>query len=379
MSAAPSVAPATALPRTPRAFAGLRVPAAHLALAVLLGLAWGLANTLGWWLAHGSAAPARMAAHFVLEATLPLLLLAAGLAAADRAAQARPRGVAPYVAAVVVAAFGGELLFRVLAPLVGLATCACTMDEWPPVSRVANMLPDSLVICGFVAVGYRYRQRAGERVARVRAAELERARLVRQAQESRLQAMQACIEPQFLFDTLAGVLRLHAADPPTATRLLDHLIVYLRAALPHLGQTTSTVAKECELATAWLDILRSRGNGRPAFDVAVDATARDAHLPPMLLLPLLGAAVAAVGTGDTGADRVGIAVDVAGATLRIALTATGAVRQPAGAGADPVAGVQQRLHALYGGAARLTVGTDVDGAFRLAMELPHEDTDGDRR
>jgi LytS/YehU family sensor histidine kinase len=99
----------------------------------------------------------------------------------------------------------------------------------------------------------------------------------------------------------------------------------------------------------------------------------------MLLLPLLGAAVVAVGTGDTGADRVGLAVDVAGATLRIVLTATGAVRPPAGAGADPVAGVQHRLHALYGGAARLTVGADADGAFRLAMELPHEGTDGHRR
>ncbi|MFO1314496.1 MAG: histidine kinase [Burkholderiales bacterium] len=379
MNAAPSVSPATALPGVPRRVAGVRVPAAHVALAVLLGVAWGLANALGWWLAHGSAAPARMAAHFVLEATLPLLLLAVGLAVADRAAPARPRGVAPYVAAVAAAALGGELLFRVLGPLVGLGPCACTMDEWPPVSRVANMLPDSLVICGFVAVGYRYRNRAGERLARVRAAELERARLVRQAQESRLQAMQACIEPQFLFDTLADVLRLHASDPPTATRLLDHLIVYLRAALPHLGRTTSTVAKECELATAYLDILRARGNGRPAFAVEVDAAARAARLPPMLLLPLLGAAVAAARQDGEAAGRVELSVDIEGATLRIEVTATGAVRTPAGAGDDPVAGVQQRLRALYGGAARLTVGAGADGAFRLAMELPHEDTDGDRR
>src|SRR5690606_7880580 len=119
-------------------------------------------------------------AHFVLEATLPLVVLAAGIAAADRVTPNRPHRVAPYAAAAIGAAVAGELLFRLVAPLVGLGACACTMDDWPPASRTANMLPDSIIICGFVTIGYRYRRRAGERVARVRAAELTRARLTRE-------------------------------------------------------------------------------------------------------------------------------------------------------------------------------------------------------
>lgn len=362
-----------------RPAAGLHVPAAHVGLALLGGAAWGLANALGWWLAHGSGAPARTAAHFVLEATLPLLLLAAGLAVADRATHAHPRRIAPYAAAVVFAAIGGELLFRALGPLVGLGSCACTMDQWPVVSRVANMLPDSLIICGFVTIGYRYRRRAGERVARVRAAELERARLTRETQASRLQAMQACIEPQFLFDTLADALRLHGTEPLTATRLLDHLIVYLRAALPHLQQTTSTVARECELATAYLDILRVRGDGRPAFDVAVDAAVRDARLPPMLLLPLLGYAVAATRHDGAPAEAVEMRAAADGPRLAITLTVAGPARAPAGDAGDAVASVQQRLRALYGTAAKLATGVTATGALRITMELPDEGADGDRR
>ena len=63
---------------------------------------------------------------------------------------------------------------------------------------------------------------------------LDRARIERQTQESRLQAMQATIEPEFLFDTLAHVESLQASDPKGAARMLDDLIVYLRAALPQL-------------------------------------------------------------------------------------------------------------------------------------------------
>ncbi|MBK9114249.1 MAG: histidine kinase [Betaproteobacteria bacterium] len=378
MSASPPSAAAIAAASGPPA-TRLAVPAAHVGLAVLAGAAWGLANTTGWWLAHGGNAPARMAAHFVAEATLPLLLLAVLLAVADRATRAHPHRAGPYAAAAVGAAVGGELLFRMLGPLLGLGACHCTMDQWPVVSRVANMLPDSLIICGFVTIGYRYRRRAGERVARVRAAELERARLTREAQASRLQAMQACIEPQFLFDTLADALRLHGTEPVTATRLLDHLIVYLRAALPHLKQTTSTVARECELAGAYLDILRTRGGGRPAFDVAVDAAVRDARLPPMLLLPLLGYAAAATGHDGAPAEAVEMRAAADGPRLAITLTVAGPARAPAGDAGDAVASVQQRLRALYGTAAKLATGVTATGALRITMELPDEGADGDRR
>ena len=103
------------------------------------------------------------------------------------------------------------------------------------------MLPDSLLICRFITAGYRYRRRrSSQRLARLNARELERAQLVRRTQESRLQAMQACIEPQFLFDTLAAVERIHASDPADGGAPIDELIIYLRAALPHLRESAST-------------------------------------------------------------------------------------------------------------------------------------------
>src|SRR4030095_9325914 len=284
----------TTAPAPNSVFPRISVPPAHLALAVAFGFAWGLANMLGWALGHASIDLAKTSLHFVYEALLPMLLLAVGLSVADAYARDDDSAIAPYAIAAVTAAILGEIVFTATSPLIGLAKCACSMDRWPPGARSANMLPDSLLICGFIAAGYRYRRRSSQRLARLNARELERAQLVRRTQESRLQAMQACIEPQFLFDTLAAVERMHTTDPATAARLVDELIIYLRAALPHLRESASTVAKEAGLAHAGGTIQRLRNGGGPAFDMDLGAAAGSAAMPPMVLLPLVDYAFASV-------------------------------------------------------------------------------------
>ena len=72
------------------------------------------------------------------------------------------------------------------------------------------------------------------RAAALHKAEAERHLLSKQAIEAELKLMQAQVEPHFLFNTLASVQYLTETDPPQATRLLGHLLAYLRAALPQL-------------------------------------------------------------------------------------------------------------------------------------------------
>lgn len=377
MAAATGSAPrSTASPLAVAWSAARAVPSRHLALAASLAVAWGCVNALGWWLGSGSADPVRMTAHFIYEALLPMLLLACALAAADAVASDAPGRAMPYAAAAIAAALGGELLFRATSPWLGLGACACSMDPWPAGARSANMLPDSLLVCGFVAAGYRYWRRAAQRTARANAAELEHARVTRQTQESRLQAMQACIEPQFLFETLGDVDRLHAADARTAVRLLDDLIGYLRAALPHLRESTSTVAKESELATAYLNIQRLRRSGRPAFRIDVGADAHDARMPPMLLLPLIAHAVGVEKDKVATIDPLTIRIDVAGAILRVTMRCGSRAFAARGPGGAVVAGVRDRLRGLYADAAHLAVDPNESG---ITMEFPHERPGGDPR
>jgi hypothetical protein len=348
------------------------IPPRHFVIAVILALVWGLANALGWTLGNATRDPAQTAAHFMWEALLPMLLLVVGIGIADAATQDDPNAVAPYAIAAVTAAILGEILFTATAPILGVAECACGMDRWAPGARSANMLPDSLLICGFVTAGYRYWRRTSLRMTRLNARELERAQLTRRTVESRLQAMQACIEPQFLFDTLAAIERLHASDPRSAVRLIDELIVYLRAALPHLRESASTVTKETELAQAWLNIQRLRHGRGASFTFDVAPGAERASMPPMVLLPLVDHLLGDAAEADAS---LRVAVAVADGALRIGLERHGARGPAMEGGSDKLAGVRERLHALYGDAAHLTLGSGP--ADTILLTLPHESSDRD--
>jgi hypothetical protein len=75
------------------------------------------------------------------------------------------------------------------------------------------------------------REREAEMLMAARNAELECANTQHALLESRLQVLQAKIDPALLFDGLADVHRLYRLDPTAAVARLDDLIVYLRAAL----------------------------------------------------------------------------------------------------------------------------------------------------
>jgi LytS/YehU family sensor histidine kinase len=95
--------------------------------------------------------------------------------------------------------------------------------------------------------------------------------------EARLQLMEAQIEPHFLFNSLANVQRLFETAPESGERLLENLKVYLRAALPQMRGTDSTLAGEAELARAYLEVLGARMGTRLRFAIDVQGDLAD-HL-----------------------------------------------------------------------------------------------------
>jgi histidine kinase len=88
-----------------------------------------------------------------------------------------------------------------------------------------------LVFGGLAAAVHLSRQRHARVLAVLRAAELDRETSQRRLAEAGLAALQARIDPDFLFQTLAKLEQLYEADPPAADRLLEELIAFLRGAL----------------------------------------------------------------------------------------------------------------------------------------------------
>lgn len=211
------------------------------------------------------------------------------------------------------------------------------------------------------------------------ASELARVDTQRRTLEADLQAMQAQVEPAFLLGTLEDVGRLHETDPDTADRVLDALILFLRAALPHLRESTSTVSKEFDLARAYLSIAKVRLKDRLSFHVDMPDVARDARMPPMVLLPLLEGAVNH-GPEPGIADRtihIGAAVDSGKLTLTVADTSVAFA--PEGPRQDGIQGIRERLGALYGKDATLVLQRGEQNGTRVVLEIPHETVESSHR
>ncbi|MCU0939204.1 MAG: histidine kinase [Burkholderiaceae bacterium] len=215
-------------------------------------------------------------------------------------------------------------------------------------------------------------RRRGERSAQVlQAALTARSHLSRQVLESRLAAMQAQVEPQFLFDSLVDVQATYDRDSAIGADVMDRLINYLRVALPRLREQGSTVQAEVELLAAYLGVVAARHAGRPTVHVVVAPDAADARFYPMLLLPLVQRAMR-LGSHEAGGVPARVEAVVkrhgapGGAELGVLL------RIAAGdlCAEDPeLARVRERLAGLYGTRATLAC-SQTDYSTEFALRVP---------
>jgi len=205
-------------------------------------------------------------------------------------------------------------------------------------------------------------------------AEAERLLLSKHAMESELKLMQAQIEPHFLFNTLASVQYLTETDPPQATRLLGHLLSYLRAALPQMRSASTTLGQEIEFAEAYLNILKMRMGPRLDFSVEVPDSLRTHPFPPVLLISIVENAVthgleplAAGGHVTISARQQGDRVLVTVKDTGIGLS--GASQPGRGVG---LLNVRERLAALYGERGRFSLEEGKPRGAQATIEIPVE-------
>ena len=218
-------------------------------------------------------------------------------------------------------------------------------------------------------------ERSARRSAILRQAELDRRRLEGQMLEARLQVMQAQVEPHFLFNTLAHLQRLYATDPVRARRMLDSFCDYLRAALPQMRGTRSTLGRELELATAYLAMQQIRMGRRLRVAVTVPDELRNAGLPPMMLLSLTENAIkhGLASLREGGEIRIDAAATES--RLRVSVNDTGVGLGASGSGGGSGVGlsnIRSRLSALHGERGRLSLTPNAPHGVIATIELPLE-------
>lgn len=229
---------------------------------------------------------------------------------------------------------------------------------------IGNTVHLSLYSVLFILAAEVVTRRASAHAA-VLAARREQAAVAREVLESRLAAMQAQVEPQFLFNSLVAIEALYQKDAGAAADNLDHLIQYLRVALPRLREPGSTIAAELDLVCAYLAVVTSLHGGRPSLSVTVGDGCGGARFYPMLLLPLIQRAVR---DGDGGLpDSIRIGVQKFGDEVVIVTRIA-----QAGACAEDfeLARVRERLAGLYGERAALECSELDGGTSQFTLRVP---------
>ena len=316
--------------------------------------------------------------YLITPATIHLVagycFLLAVTAAEASALRAR-RPWLPYLAAIVAAA---TLTAALAVPIRLLFDISIFhFVKWNDVD--ANMVANRVVgavahwlltggLLVFVYVRLRSERRARAAFAR---AELERSVASRQLLATRLATMQAQVEPRFLFNTLKHVDDLYESDEEAGERMLDHLIDYLRTALPQLRGDASTVGREMHLADVYLNILKMRMGSRlqVAFDVAPDVATMP--LAPMLLLPLIDNAVRHGLEPLPLGGRIDVRARVERARLSLSVADTGIGNPEALAEGAGLASLRERLAGLHGDGAQLTISRTNPHGVTITIDVPH--------
>jgi len=206
---------------------------------------------------------------------------------------------------------------------------------------------------------YEYGQREAARVARTEA----------QLTDARLAALQAQMNPHFLFNALNTVAALVRSDPRAAETTVENLSDVLRMTLARSQESAGTVAEEVEFVRAYLSVEAQRFGGRLTVAWEVAPEVNGALLPPLMIQPLVENAIKhGIGQRREG-GRLVVAAARAGDRLRVSVSDNGegfAPRHDEGTG---IGNLRKRLDVMYGAAASLTIDSSPAGA-RVTLDVP---------
>jgi signal transduction histidine kinase len=206
---------------------------------------------------------------------------------------------------------------------------------------------------------------------------IARAEAQRLAVEAQLRLLRTQLEPHMLFNTLANLRALVREDADRAESMIDRLIVYLRATLAASQTDSVPLGREFAQLRAYLEIMSLRMGPRLTWRLELPAALEATPVPPMLLQPLVENAIKhglepKVGPGQI--EVIACETD-AGIEIRVDDNGLGLLAQDEQAPERSSYGlrhVRERLHAVYGSAARLDLEPLRPAGVRSLVFFPAE-------
>jgi LytS/YehU family sensor histidine kinase len=204
---------------------------------------------------------------------------------------------------------------------------------------------------------------------------LDEARLLAAAREAQLRALEAQLNPHFLFNSLNSLRALLPLELERPREAVTQLADLLRASLTSAQEKLVPLAGELETVEKYLALEHLRHENRLRWRIDANADAGNQLVPPFLVQGLIENAIKhGVDRLEAGGEIV-VAARVEHGTLRITVTNPGSLEKPTGAASTSqtkstgvgLANARARLALLFGPEARLTLQSD--GFARVIAEV----------
>jgi len=196
-----------------------------------------------------------------------------------------------------------------------------------------------------------------------------RAELMAQA-EARVQALQARIQPHFLFNSLNTIASLIPEQPASAEAATLDLADIFRGSMRRADQLIP-LSEELQLARRYLDMEKRRLGDRLEVDWRVDELPSAAAVLPFILQPLLENAVGHGVQSQPEGGRVSVYGRSEGDRVVITIGNPVALDMPVSRGHGmALRNIRERLELAFRGRASLLTNRDKD-RFYAVLSVPH--------
>jgi hypothetical protein len=246
--------------------------------------------------------------------------------------------------------------------------------------RWGDFLTDLAVlwVLGSAIIKATYKGRMQAEVKAAQATETAEAEsLKRQVVEARMAAMQAQVEPHFLFNTLASIDHLIETDPARASQMQKNLIALLRASMPTMREASDggvrDLARELAVIRPYLEILKVRMEERLSTRIDVPEGLMSAEFPPMMIQTLVENAIKHGLEPKAEGGELVVSAEIVHGRLQVTVADTGlgfGRAATAGTGVG-LANIRERLQLLYGARAALAVAENPGGGTRVTITVPY--------
>jgi hypothetical protein len=245
-----------------------------------------------------------------------------------------------------------------------------------------------VAISAIIKLTYKGRMQAEVKAAQAtETAEAES--LKRQVVEARMAAMQAQVEPHFLFNTLASIDHLIETDPARASVMQKNLIALLRASMPTMREANGSgggknagsgerdLGRELAVIRPYLEILKVRMEERLATSIQVPDGLLSAAFPPMMIQTLVENAIKHGLEPKPEGGSLRLVAEIVHGKLQVTVADTGlgfGKAATAGTGVG-LANIRERLQLLYGSKASLTVAENQPSGTVVTVTVPYKTVD----